>query len=84
MGRNKKKLKNPVGDFTSNNVDTYDIIEMLCVIWIKMENYIKSEKVIPTRRTKYNYFEINQVKNLMHINGGLQIKALNEDLNWMA
>lgn len=62
-----ESLKNPVGEFTSKWVDTYDVMQMLRVSRRTMDNYIKDGKLTPTRIRKRNYFEVSQVKALMKI-----------------
>ncbi len=62
-----ESLKNPVGEFTSKWVDTYDVMRMLRVSRRTMDNYIKEGKLTPTRIKKRNYFEVTQVKALMKI-----------------
>jgi hypothetical protein len=62
-----ESLKNPVGEFTSKWVDTYDVMQMLRISRRTMDNYIKAGKLTPTRIRKRNYFEVSQVKALMKI-----------------
>ena len=62
-----ESLKNPVGEFTSKWVDTYDVMRMLRVSRRTIDNYIKVGKLTPTRIRKRNYFEVSQVKALMKI-----------------
>ena len=62
-----ESFKNPVGEFTSKWVDTYDVMRMLRVSRRTMDNYIKEGKLTPTRVKKRNYFEVAQVKALMKI-----------------
>ncbi len=62
-----ESLRNPVGEFTSKWVDTYDVMQMLRVSRRTMDNYIKAGKLTPTRIRKRNYFEVSQVKALMKI-----------------
>ena len=62
-----ENFKNPVGEFTSKWVDTYDVMQMLRVSRRTMDNYIKAGKLTPTRIRKRNYFEVSQVKALMKI-----------------
>jgi hypothetical protein len=62
-----ENFKNPVGEFTSKWVDTYDVMQMLRVSRRTMDNYIKAGKLTPTRIRKRNYFEVSQVKALMRI-----------------
>ena len=62
-----ESLKNPVGEFTSKWVDTYDVMRMLRVSRRTMDNYIKAGKLTPTRIRKRNYFEVSQVQALMKI-----------------
>ena len=76
-------LKNPVDDFTSKWVDTYDVMQMLRVSRRTMDNYIKSGKLTPTRINKRNYFAINQVKGLMHIPEIPKVRSFQEDIQRM-
>lgn len=62
-----ENFKNPVGEFTSKWVDTYDVMRMLRVSRRTMDNYIKEGKLTPTRIKKRNYFEVPQVKAHMKI-----------------
>lgn len=62
-----ESFKNPVGEFTSKWVDTYDVMRMLRVSRRTMDNYIKEGKLSPTRIRKRNYFDVSQVKALMKI-----------------
>lgn len=62
-----ERFKNPVGEFTSKWVDTYDVMRMLRVSRRTMDNYIKEGKLSPTRIRKRNYFDVSQVKALMKI-----------------
>ena len=62
-----ESLKNPVGEFTSKWVDTYDVMRMLRVSRRTIDKYIKAGKLTPTRIRKRNYFEVSQVKALMKI-----------------
>lgn len=75
-----ESLKNPVGEFTSKWVDTYDVMRMLRVCRRTMDNYIKEGKLTPTRINKRNYFAINQVKGLMHIPESPKIRSFQEDI----
>lgn len=76
-------LKNPVDDFTSKWVDTYDVMQMLRVSRRIMDNYIKAGKLTPTRINKRNYFAINQVKGLMHIPEDPKLRSFQEDIQRM-
>lgn len=76
-------LKNPVVDFTSKWVDTYDVMQMLRVSRRTMDNYIKAGKLTPTRVNKRNYFAINQVKGLMHIPEDPKPRSFQEDIQRM-
>ncbi len=76
-------LKNPVDDFTTKWVDTYDVMAMLRVSRRTMDNYIKAGKLTPTRIQKRNYFAINQVKGLMHIPDSPKIRSYQEDIRSM-
>ncbi len=76
-------IKNPVDDFTTKWVDTYDVMAMLRVSRRTMDNYIKAGKLTPTRIQKRNYFTINQVKGLMHIPEVPKIRSYQEDIRSM-
>jgi hypothetical protein len=76
-------LKNPVDDFTSKWVDTFDVMRMLRVSRRTMDNYIKAGKLTPTRIQKRNYFAINQVKGLIYIPDTPKARGYNEDIQNM-
>lgn len=76
-------LKNPVDDFTSKWVDTYDVMAMLRVSRRTIDNYIKAGKLTPTRIQKRNYFAINEVKGLMYIPTAPVIRTFREDVQIM-
>ncbi len=76
-------LKNPVDDFTSKWVDTYEVMQMLSVSRRTMNNYMKAVKLILTRVNKRNYFAINQVKGLMHIPEVPRVRCFQEDIQRM-
>jgi hypothetical protein len=78
-----ENFKNPVGEFTSKWVDTYDVMQMLRVSRRTMDNYIKAGKLTPTRIKKRNYFEVEKVKELMHVPEIPKLKSFREDINWM-
>ena len=52
--------KNPVDDFTTKWVDTYDVMAMLRVCHRTKVNYMKAGNHTPTRIQKRNYFAINK------------------------
>ncbi|MFM1946021.1 MAG: hypothetical protein RL207_304 [Bacteroidota bacterium] len=73
-------LKNPVGEFTSKWVDTYDVMQMLRVSRRTIDNYIKAGKLTPIRVRKWNYFAIDEVKGLMHVPENLRIHSYHENI----
>ncbi len=77
-----ESLKNPVGEFTSKWVDTYDVMQMLRVSRRTMDNYIKAGKFTPTRIRKRNYFEVSQVKALMKI-PDTRLLSYGVDVPWL-
>lgn len=77
-----QSLRNPVGDFTSNWVDTYDVMQMLRVSRRTIDNYIKAGKLTPTRINKRNYFKVSQVKALMKISEETLVKC-GFDIPWL-
>jgi hypothetical protein len=79
-----KSLKNPVNDFTSKWVDTYDVMQMLRLSRRSIDNYIKAGKLCPTRINKRNYFSVTQVNSLLHIPEAKPIRTYQEDIRRMA
>jgi hypothetical protein len=77
-----ESFKNPVGEFTSKWVDTYDVMQMLRVSRRTMDNYIKAGKLTPTRIRKRNYFEVSQVKALMKI-PDTRLLSYGVDVPWL-
>ena len=77
-------LKNPVDDFTSKWVDTYDVMQMLRLSRRSIDNYIKTGKLCPTRINKRNYFSVTQVNSLLHIPEAKPIRTYQEDIRRMA
>jgi aspartate carbamoyltransferase catalytic subunit len=71
-----ESLKNPVEDFTTKLVDTYDVMTMFRVSRRTMDNYIKAGKLTPTRIQKRNYFAIKQVNGLIYIHPAPVIRTL--------
>lgn len=76
-------LKNPVDDFTSKWVDTFDVMRMLRVSRRTMDNYIKAGKLTPFRIQKRNYFAIAQVNGLMHFAKTPKVRAYHEEIQNM-
>jgi hypothetical protein len=74
-----ENFKNPVGEFTSKWVDTYDVMRMLRVSRRTMDNYIKAGKLTPTRIRKRNYFAIDDVKRLMYVPQLPQISSFHSE-----
>jgi hypothetical protein len=79
-----KSLKNPVDDFTSKWVDTYDVMQMLRLSRRSIDNYIKAGKLCPTRINKRNYFSVTQVNSLLRIPEAEPIRTYHEDIRRMA
>jgi len=59
-----ENFKNPVGEFTSKWVDTYDVMQMLRVSRRSMDNYIKGKlhELPPTTKNKL-YVALSRAKN---------------------
>ena len=74
-----ENFKNPVGEFTSKWVDTYDVMQMLRVSRRTMDNYIKAGELKPTRIRKRNYFAIEDVKRMMQVPQLPQISSFHSD-----
>ena len=76
-------LKNPVDDFTSKWVDTYDVMAMLRVSRRTIDNYIKAGKLTPVRINKRNHFAVTEVNGLVHVPESPKIKSYQEDIRSM-
>jgi hypothetical protein len=59
-------LKNPVDEFTTNWVDTYDVIALLLVGLRTIDKYITAGTLTPTPIGKRNHLKITQIIGLMY------------------
>jgi hypothetical protein len=78
-----ESLKNPVDDFLTKWMDTFDAMRMLRVSRRTIDNYIKAGKLTPVRISKRNHFSISQVKDLLHIAESPKIRSYQEDIRVM-
>lgn len=78
-----ESLKNPVGEFTSKWVDTYDVMRMLRISRRTIDNYIKAGKLKPVRINKRNHFAVSEVKGLMHVPEIPKIRSYQDDIQTM-
>lgn len=78
-----QSLKNPVDDFLTKWIDTFEVMRMLRISRRTIDNYIKAEKLTPVRINKRNHFAISQVKGLLHVAVSPKIKSYQEDIRFM-
>jgi len=78
-----ESLKNPVDDFLTKWMDTFEAMRMLRVSRRTIDNYIKAGKLTPVRISKRNHFAIAQVQGLLHIAESPKIRSYQEDIRVM-
>ena len=78
-----ESLKNPVDDFLTKWMDTFEAMRMLRVSRRTIDNYIKAGKLTPVRISKRNHFAIAQVQGLLHVAESPKITSYQEDIRFM-
>lgn len=78
-----ESLKNPVDDFLTKWIDTFEAMRMLRVSRRTMDNYIKAGKLTPVRINKRNHFAVTEVNGLVHVPESPKIKSYQEDIRSM-
>ena len=78
-----ESLKNPVDDFLTKWIDTYEAMRMLRVSRRTIDNYIKAGKLTPVRISKRNHFAITQVQGLLHVVESPKIRSYQDDIRFM-
>lgn len=75
-----ESLKNPVDDFLTKWMDTFEAMRMLRVSRRTIDNYIKAGKLKPVRINKRNHFVVSEVKGLLYVPEPTKIKSYQEDI----
>ncbi len=78
-----ESLKNPVDDFLTKWIDTFEAMRMLRVSRRTMDNYIKAGKLKPVRINKRNHFAVSEVKGLLYVPESPKIRSYQEDIRSM-
>ena len=76
-------LKNPVDDFLTKWIDTFEVMHMLNISRRTIDNYIKAGKLKPVRINKRNHFAVAEVKGLMYVPDIPKIRTLREEVQIM-
>lgn len=78
-----ESLKNPVDDFLTKWIDTFEAMRMLRVSRRTIDNYIKAKRLTPVRINKRNHFAVSEVKGLLYVPEPPKIKSYQEDIRSM-
>lgn len=78
-----ESLKNPVDDFLTKWMDTFEAMRMLRVSRRTIDNYIKAGKLTPVRISKRNHFAVSEVKGLLYVPESPKIRSYQEDIRSM-
>jgi hypothetical protein len=78
-----ESLKNPVDDFLTKWMFTFEAMRMLRVSRRTIDNYIKAGKLTPVRISKRNHFASAQVQGLLHVAESPKIRSYQEDIRFM-
>ncbi len=78
-----ESLKNPVDDFLTKWIDTFEAMRMLRVSRRTIDNYIKAKRLTPVRINKRNHFAVSEVKGLLYAPESPKIRSYQEDIHSM-
>lgn len=78
-----ESLKNPVDDFLTKWIDTFEAMRMLRVSRRTIDNYIKAKRLTPVRINKRNHFAVSEVKGLLYVPESPKIRSYQEDIRSM-
>lgn len=78
-----ESIENPVDDFLTKWIDTFDVMRMLNISRRTIDNYIKAGKLKPVRLNKRNHFAVAEVKGLMYVPDSPKIRTLREEVQIM-
>ena len=78
-----ESIENPVDDFLTKWIDTFEVMRMLNISRRTIDNYIKAGKLKPVRLNKRNHFAVAEVKGLMYVPDSPKIRTLREEVQIM-
>ncbi len=78
-----ESIENPVDDFLTKWIDTFEVMRMLNISRRTIDNYIKAGKLKPVRLNKRNHFAVAEVKGLLYIPDSPKIRTLREEVQIM-
>ncbi len=78
-----ESIENPVDDFLTKWIDTFEVMRMLNISRRTIDNYIKAGKLKPIRINKRNHFAVAEVKGLMYVPDIPKIRTLREEVQIM-
>jgi len=78
-----ESIENPVDDFLTKWIDTFEVMRMLNISRRTIDNYIKAGKLKPVRINKRNHFAVAEVKGLMYVPDSPKIRILREEVQIM-
>jgi predicted DNA-binding transcriptional regulator AlpA len=78
-----ESIENPVDDFLTKWIDTFEVMRMLNISRRTIDNYIKAGKLKPVRINKRNHFAVAEVKGLMYVPDTPKIRTLREEVQIM-
>ncbi len=78
-----ESIENPVDDFLTKWIDTFEVMRMLNISRRTIDNYIKAGKLKPVRINKRNHFAVAEVKGLMYVPDIPKIRTLREEVQIM-
>lgn len=78
-----ESIENPVDDFLTKWIDTFEVMRMLNISRRTIDNYIKAGKLKPVRINKRNHFAVVEVKGLMYVPDSPKIRTLREEVQIM-
>ncbi len=78
-----ESIENPVDDFLTKWIDTFEVMRMLNISRRTIDNYIKAGKLKPIRINKRNHFAVAEVKGLMYVPDTPKIRTLREEVQIM-
>jgi predicted DNA-binding transcriptional regulator AlpA len=78
-----ESIENPVDDFLTKWIDTFEVMRMLNISRRTIDNYIKAGKLKPVRINKRNHFAVAEVKGLMYVPDSPKIRSYQEEIRSM-
>lgn len=78
-----ESIENPVDDFLTKWIDTFEVMRMLNISRRTIDNYIKAGKLKPVRINKRNHFAVAEVKGLLYVPDSPKIRTLREEVQIM-